>query len=273
MRSVSYGLIGGLLSVGAPLGLLVLRLARRRTWSLSLRRSAEAARNDLGVYMYVGLSTAVVLTALGVMLGRRADQLAELTETDELTGLHNARGLSRRLNEEVDRFSRYREPLALLLLDVDGLKRINDRFGHSAGNLVLQHVAAAMRAELRASDVAARWGGDEFAILALNVSKLSALSLADKVRSLIAGVSGPWRSTVSIGVVTTDSAHIQKRLAAAAMMDVADAALYEAKRRGGNNVVVRDSSQPVLLTRRVPPVGQPTLTFHWDTSPSRTSTS
>lgn len=239
MRRVSYGLIGGLLSIGAPLGLLALRTSHGHTWSL-WRQISDELRRDPGLYSYVGVSTAAVFTAFGIVLGWRADALAELSVTDELSGLYNARGLSRRLNEEVDRFRRYREPLALLLLDVDGLKQINDRLGHLAGNLVLRHVAAAIGAELRASDVGARWGGDEFAVLAPNASKPAALSLAQRVRSLIASSEADWQPTVSIGVAVTGvDAH--ERLTTATMMQTADAALYEAKSRGKNSVVVKDA--------------------------------
>jgi GGDEF domain-containing protein len=119
-------------------------------------------QGDLDVYTYLSISTALVFTALGTALGWQADVLAERSETDLLTGLYNARGLSRRLNDELARFKRYGAPLALLLLDVDGLKEINERFGHSAGDRALVHVADAVRAELRSSDIGARWGGDEF---------------------------------------------------------------------------------------------------------------
>jgi diguanylate cyclase (GGDEF)-like protein len=243
MRSVSYGFIGGFLSIGAPLGLLALRLARQRSLSWSPGPLANELRSDLDAYAYVGISTAVAFTVFGIILGRRADALAELSETDELTGLHNARGFSRRLNEEVARFARYREPIALLLLDVDGLKRINDTLGHAAGNLALRHVATAIRAELRASDVGARWGGDEFAILAPNTSNRAALALAERVGCQIASPQVPWRSTVSIGVATTETAQVQQRLTAASMMHTADVALYEAKTRGRGSIVVRDSTE------------------------------
>lgn len=101
-----------------------------------------------------------------------------LSETDVLTGLANARGLFDRLEAELARSRRYHEPLALLLVDLDGLKRINDRHGHHAGDEAIRSLAAVIRFQLRESDVGARWGGDEFAVLAPNTSEHDAVALA-----------------------------------------------------------------------------------------------
>src|SRR5581483_7939723 len=100
------------------------------------------------------------------VIGRQADQLAALSETDSLTGLPNRRALERHLDEEYRRSLRYGTPVSFLMLDVDGLKRVNDSAGHHAGDLLIRSVANAIRDALRGSDFAARWGGDEFAIVA-----------------------------------------------------------------------------------------------------------
>ena len=241
-RTASYGFIGGLLSLGAPLGLLTLRTARHQSWPVSLDRLTAEISNDLGTYSYIGISTALVFMTCGLILGRRADRLAERSETDDLTGLYNARGLSRRLHEEMNRFARYREPLALLLLDVDGLKDINDRFGHAAGNFALRHVAKAMRAELRTSDVGARWGGDEFAILAPNTSRAAAEALAERIRSLIGHTQLAWPSSVSMGIAAISAPHWQAPIGADDIMQMADAALYAAKNGGRNRIVIAAES-------------------------------
>jgi hypothetical protein len=116
-----------MLAIGAPLGLLRIRLARRsrRAGSLSLNGAIRELTADPAEFIYVGASTAVAFTLFGYALGRQADRLARLSETDALTGLCNARGLFDRLDAELARSYRYREPLALLLVDLDSLKRIN----------------------------------------------------------------------------------------------------------------------------------------------------
>ena len=238
-RSFSYGLVGALLSLGAPLGLLALRRTAQRDWPLPLGHLSDEVVDDLGLYTYITVSTAIVFTAFGVLLGHRADHFAELSETDALTHLCNRRGLSRRLTEELNRFNRYGEPLALLLLDVDGLKDINDRFGHSAGDLALDHVAAAMRNELRASDVGARWGGDEFAILAANTPVTAARSLAERIRALIGRARLPWPLTVSTGIAALERHPGRQRVSETTLMQAADASLYDAKNKGRNEVVLK----------------------------------
>jgi diguanylate cyclase (GGDEF)-like protein len=192
--------------------------------------------------VYVSVSTAIAFALFGILLGRQADLLADLSETDALTGLRNARGLSERLEVEIARLGRYPQPLALLLVDLDGMKHTNDRFGHHAGDVALRHVADAIRAELRATDVGARWGGDEFAILAPNTPEPAAMTLAERIRALIARQDVRWPLTASIGVAVADAAQAQEPMSVATLMQAADAALYEAKHRGRNTVVATPSN-------------------------------
>lgn len=228
---------GGLLSAGAPLGLLAVRLARRYRWR-RLPANAwidELDRNTVD-YVYVGASTALAFALFGYVLGRHADRLAELSVTDPLTGLFNARRLFDSLDAELARARRYREPLALLLVDLDGLKVINDRYGHQAGDEAIRGLAAVIRSELRETDTGARWGGDEFAVLAPNTSQSAALTLAERIRSRIVETSGPWALSGSVGVAAIDPRR-EEVVDSATLMRAADAALYEAKRRGRNVVV------------------------------------
>jgi diguanylate cyclase (GGDEF)-like protein len=243
-RSLSYALAGGILSAGAPLGLLAVRFALVPADSPWPQRIASVVFDDLASYVYTATSTAIAFSLFGYLLGRQADRLADLSETDALTGLCNARGLSNRLGTALARVNRYREPLALLLVDVDGLKRINDRDGHAAGDAALRAVAEAIQTALRESDAAARWGGDEFAILALNISRPSALALAERIRALIARPRAPCCLTGSLGVVSVEPTEGSRRIDAATLMRTADAALYEAKRHGGNTVAILDAAQP-----------------------------
>ncbi len=233
-----YGAIGALLSIGAPLGLLLLRLGGRGIVS-SEHIWAEIA-NDIATYLYVTLSSAVVFTLFGSVLGRQADSLAELAITDSLTGLKNARALRDHLRRELNRAARYRQQLSLLLIDVDGLKKINDRLGHAAGDRALRHVGEAIRSQLRESDVGARWGGDEFALLTPSTSASAAAALAQRVRSLLAqstlGGDIP-HLTASVGIATFDGA-VDTVANPDDLTQAADKALYDAKRAGRDRYVI-----------------------------------
>ena len=235
-RRFSYALTAGVLSSGAPAGLLGIRLAHSETDEVSLRKVRDEIAADRAAYMYVGFATAFIFALFGYILGRHADQLAELSETDPLTELLNARGFASRLQAETRRSKRYREPLSLLFLDLDGLKEVNDRHGHRAGSDALRDVGGLIRAELRVTDTAARWGGDEFTIIAPNATKADAVTLAERIRTTIA-LHAPM--TASIGIATLDSEDAGTPLDAQALLREADAAMYDAKRRGKNTVVAR----------------------------------
>ncbi|MCC7416777.1 MAG: GGDEF domain-containing protein [Acidobacteria bacterium] len=241
-----YAWAGGLLSAGAPIGLLMLRRARQwRRAGLAPRRGAfRPAASDPRDYVYVGLSTAIAFTAFGYVLGRQADRLAALSETDPLTGLCNARGLFDRLEAELARARRYREPLALVLVDLDGLKRINDEFGHRAGDEAIRCLADVIRSELRSTDIGARWGGDEFAVLAPSTARDAALALAERIRASIPRRSERLRLSGSLGVAAIEADVHDEAVDSATLMRAADAALYEAKRSGRNRVVVSSLREP-----------------------------
>jgi diguanylate cyclase (GGDEF)-like protein len=244
-RRFVYAVTGGLLSAGAPLGLLAVRLARRRYRSLRHRPTSEVAADRAG-FLYVGTSTAVVFSVFGYILGRQADRLTELSETDALTGLRNVRGLYERLDQELARFRRYGEPLALLAVDLDGLKTINDEHGHRGGDVAIRTVADVIRSELRETDLGARWGGDEFAILAPNASAAAATALAERIRRSISSNTDSFPLTVSIGVATLASTATTPEIDTAALMRIADQALYEAKKCGRNRVVVSEVDNAAL---------------------------
>jgi diguanylate cyclase (GGDEF)-like protein len=235
-RRFSYALTAGVLSSGAPAGLLGIRLARRED-EMSLHRVRNEIAADRAAYMYIGGATALIFALFGYILGRHADQLAELSETDALTQLLNARGFGSRLRAEIKRSKRYREPLSVLFLDVDGLKNINDRHGHRAGSEALRQVAAVIRAELRATDTGARWGGDEFTIIAPNTKRDEAVSFAERIRARVAEQVTDWPMTASIGIATLDDDDARMRVDAHTLLRDSDAAMYEAKRRGKNAVV------------------------------------
>jgi two-component system cell cycle response regulator len=245
VRRFAYAFAGCLLSAGAPAGLLGVKLVRTRPRpeSMPLRAAARELSRDPAEYLYLAASTAVAFAAFGYVLGCQADRLARLSETDALTGLINARGLFERLHAELARLRRYREPLSLVLVDLDGLKGINDRYGHSAGDAAIRGLADAIRSELRQPDIGARWGGDEFAVLAPSTSQVAAAALGERIRVLVSTRRALLPLTASVGVATTDPKADPEFVDSSSLMRAADAALYEAKRRGRNRVV---SASPTI---------------------------
>ena len=228
-RRLFYTAAAAVLALGAPLGLMIVRMAPAGIASLSGIR--EELRREAPTYGYVTVSTVMVFALFGYVVGRQADALVRLTRTDALTGLGNARAFEEQLRAETGRATRYGEPLSLLAVDVDGLKNINDRRGHRGGDLALQAVGRALRGGARVSDLAARVGGDEFALLAPSTPGVAATALAERIRGLVDAerLDG---LTVSVGVATTEG----PGASAAGLREAADRALYEAKRRGGNRV-------------------------------------
>lgn len=167
-------------------------------------------------------------------LARQAETLAR---RDELTGLDRRWRFDEELERQVAHARRYGVPGALLLIDVDGLKAVNDTCGHQTGDTVLRHVAQAMQSELRAGDLAARIGGDEFAVILPEARGEEAESAARRVVDALRGSASSRvpRTSVSVGV-----ALIEGSLVPAEVMKLADVALYEAKRAGGDRYVLSD---------------------------------
>jgi diguanylate cyclase (GGDEF)-like protein len=230
-----YALAGGVLGLGAPAGLLFLRLKRR---ALSVGSAVQEMKADRATYIYSAASTTVAFALFGGVLGHFADRLSQLATTDPLTGLFNPRAFHERLRQEMGRTARYREPLSLLVVDLDGLKRVNDQYGHEAGNAALLSVAAAIRSELREIDLGARLGGDEFGVLAPRTNEQSALVLAERLRARVAkGVKASMGryATISIGIASLVPSR-DDRTTPVSLIAAADEALYRAKREGGNRV-------------------------------------
>lgn len=236
-RRLSYALIGACLAQGAAIGLLAVRLARER--ELTLRGVSREISRDLDTYLYVLASTTIVFSVFGGLVGHLADKLDELATTDPLTGLLNLRAFRDRFHEELVHALRYGEPLSVLLVDLDGLKAVNDVYGHPAGDQVLRRVAAAIRHGLREADVGARVGGDEFAVLAPNTTDTASVVLGERLRTLVADAQAGGTlppATVSIGIGSLASFD-RDGITELTLTHHADQALYEAKRQGGNRVI------------------------------------
>ncbi|PVV12527.1 MAG: diguanylate cyclase [gamma proteobacterium symbiont of Ctena orbiculata] len=164
--------------------------------------------------------------------------------TDPLTELHNRRYLDRRINEEIARAARYRQPLSCLFIDADHFKRINDSYGHQAGDTVLRELANRIRSQLRASDIATRFGGEEFALLLPQTTLNEALMLAERIRMEVNTQPVPLddgsslQLSVSIGVSETLplSNKTQQMADGEQLLVNADQALYTAKKNGRNRI-------------------------------------
>ncbi|MGH2378145.1 MAG: diguanylate cyclase, partial [Candidatus Limnocylindria bacterium] len=178
-----------------------------------------------------------VLAAQAAAAIARAEALEEaqrLAITDALTGLFNTRYFTTRLAEELQRAQRYAHEIALIIVDSDALKLVNDRTGHAAGNELLVALARTVRQHVRASDLLARFGGDEFVILQPETDLASAKATAERIRAAAYAASdaaGVERS-VSVGVATFPVSAAD----ADSLFRAADDALYRAKRAGKNRV-------------------------------------
>lgn len=166
--------------------------------------------------------------------------------TDALTGWHNRRYLQVRLKEELARARRDRTGLVCLMLDLDHFKRVNDTWGHLAGDAVLQEVAHRIDAQVRASDVAARYGGEEFIVLMPEADVQAGLKLAERIRSAVSsepvalGNGETVTITVSVGIASVDVEPGQDELKSIgeSLIARADVALYSAKSSGRDRVIV-----------------------------------
>ena len=164
--------------------------------------------------------------------------LMELSNTDPLTHLSNRRFLMKTLEKELQRCERSQKPMALIMVDVDHFKPVNDTYGHQQGDVVLQTLADQMKAHLRDYDLAARFGGEEFALVLPETALAEAVQVAERLRIAISELRIPAdhneiRLTISLGVATYP--HPKVRTVDNLILE-ADRALYNAKERGRNRV-------------------------------------
>lgn len=170
---------------------------------------------------------------------RYHEEIYQLATHDALTDLNNRRHFIELADNEIARALRHARPLTLCILDVDLFKPVNDRYGHLAGDDVLRQIAGLLRKHARNDDIAARIGGEEFALLLSECDAQAALGFAERLREEVAATlfspgGEPQHITVSIGIAEMAS----DRNSRPALMAAADAALYRAKREGRNRVCV-----------------------------------
>ena len=238
------GLDGGEVAVRSAIA-LPFAVDRMQRGVFLLRRTREQpplTREDVAfVEAVIGAAVAVVQRAQ-VIETTRADnvRLEHLATTDPLTSLLNRRALTERLTTEMERALRYDTSVALLLVDLDHFKRVNDTYGHLAGDGVLRTVAELLGEEARSSDIVARYGGEEFLVVLPETDDAGAAVLAERMRERMAGHAfRAWEAghtlqiTASIGVATFPAGRIES---VEDLFARADAALYRAKAEGRDRV-------------------------------------
>jgi diguanylate cyclase (GGDEF)-like protein len=199
--------------------------------------------------------------AMALENARLYETARNLADRDPLTGFFNHRYLHERLSEEVVRAVRTRRPLSVVMLDLDDFKVVNDTFGHVYGDGVLVHVAELIRGTLRASDVAARYGGDEFALILPETGPEDAAGVAERI--LAAFLGSPFeahgRQPFAIGASMGVATHPRDGSSATTLIAAADVALYDAKDLGGNQFATGSTTRDALAEaggRLMRPVGR-----------------
>ena len=170
-------------------------------------------------------------------------KISRLSQTDNLTGVLNMRAFNMLLDKEIERVKRYRTPLAIIMIDVDGLKAVNDRYGHAAGNRLIQSVSTTLKQCVRTSDALARYGGDEFVVLLTQADHKAARETAERIRKAIANTAVDLngeciKATASVGMASfpNDVPDVED------VIEKADVALYKSKQSGRNQVTHYNAS-------------------------------
>lgn len=238
---IRRALQGALMGSGAPLGWAIIQMMR------GIDISSDIS-NNLILYLYMLFGTILVFSAFGFYVGRQEGLMQQRSLRDSLTGLYNLRHFRDRLDAEITEARRQGTPLSIIFFDLDHFKRVNDTYGHAAGDIVLVAIAQNVSNVLRRNELLARVGGEEFAVLLPHTSLDQATRLADRLLEVINHLSVPISKGTSIQVTmslgVTDLAPEEE---AKAFVERADDAMYEAKNLGRNQVcVAARTAQPHL---------------------------
>jgi diguanylate cyclase (GGDEF)-like protein len=227
---------------------LVHTAERMRSGDLTARTGIRRGKEELS-------QLAQAFDDMALALQQRDQELQEQAISDPLTGLYNRRYLSEFLPRELSRSGRNATPVAVMLIDLDHFKRVNDSFGHEAGDIVLRAVGNLLKSNVRGSDIACRYGGEEFALILPETGADSAVRRAEDIRRAIAALQLSHagkpigRVTASFGIALfPDQSHDTDDL-----LRVADVALYAAKAAGRDRVIVgeRKADSARLQERRI----------------------
>ncbi|HHE40888.1 MAG TPA: GGDEF domain-containing protein [Candidatus Cloacimonetes bacterium] len=199
---------------------------------------------------FFGAIFTLLTSSLAVQTARdilRITTLEQENITDPLMEIHNRRHFNRRLTEEMNRAHRYGTPLALFIIDIDHFKNVNDTYGHDTGDNVLKKIATLLQDHVRRTDIIARYGGEEIAIIAPETTMEVAEVLGERLRESIANAilvpaneeHPDIKATVSIGIAGIEKTITNNER----FIQCADIALYEAKEQGRNRVVIYECTQ------------------------------
>jgi len=211
-----------LVAKGQAIGLVELFSLESTTWSAGRLALAQTMANE---------------GAMALENARLYDEARALADRDPLTGFYNHRFLHERLGEEVIRAQRARRPVSVLMMDLDDFKLINDTFGHVFGDRVLLWTAERIRSTLRGSDVAARYAGDEFAIILPDTDAAAALQAAERILGAFAGPYADADRSVPVGLSIGVATHPIDGRTPTELIAAADRALYRVKAHGGQHVM------------------------------------
>ncbi len=204
----------------------------------TLSRREDAIKSGAFDYLQLPAETSLLILRASQLVTHKLmiDRLRAEADCDYLTGLSNRRRFRKALGQELERWRRYQIPCALLLLDVDHLKKVNDAHGHPAGDRVIRAVGESLIAMSRDNDTAARLGGEEFALLLAGVDHEKAFLVAERLRTEMSArdIEGVGTVTISLGVAACPvHARTERELFSAS-----DTSLYQAKRDGRDRTVV-----------------------------------
>ena len=207
-----------------------------------LRRSARVERRAVAI-----VERFVSHAALAFANARLLERISAQAASDGLTGVANRRSLDAAIEREIANTRRHGAPISLILVDLDNFKRLNDEYGHQAGDDALRAVASVIATTSRSGDLVARYGGEEFAILLPATSAATAAQAAERVRAAIAAMPMHTPVTASLGVAMAAG----QAAGGADLVRGADVALYEAKRRGRNQVAVASDAADLADAARL----------------------
>ena len=220
-------LLGCLLALGAPAG-----------WYI-LSYFVPIKDYTFYLYLYQLLGTLLVFGLFGYVLGNFQDGLLKVLDKDHLTALLNQKSFLRKMKERHVIGTRFGDNMVVMMMDIDHFKKVNDEHNHLLGSRVLQDISKIIKDNLRSTDLASRYGGDEFAICLPRTKLQEGIDAAERIRSVIENTTFQWENhkvkvTTSIGLFSAACEPTQKM---SELIEKADAALYQAKNSGRNKVV------------------------------------
>ena len=256
MLALAIGLVVALLGAlagTAGFSALVVRREHRRLADMAERLTRAADEAELVATEAAGIRDRRLREAFRALADRVANTW-KLATIDPLTGIANRQAVLGRVDEEIARAGRYQRPLSVVMVDLDHFKRLNDTYGHQAGDVVLRHVAGLLAENVRKVDMAGRYGGEEFLLVLPETDPDSAASLAEKLRRIVGGslVRLPGGELVTVTLSAGVAGGPGDVLGADALVRDADAALYSAKALGRNQIYVFRESGDGDTVRRSP---------------------